>query len=101
MAIAIALSQIVQQEVKAYAGEWTGMDGKPSRFYFLENPDDQVFCVVAPQTGWRKNPEVIVMARVVNGQVVIDIDKTDKPLREALQQAGVPDSQIVIPQQPT
>jgi hypothetical protein len=92
------LDQVLRQEVSAYAGTWTGMDGNPSVFYFVENANDRVYGVLAPQTAWRKRAELIMMARIVNDQVYIDIDKTDKPLRDALLQAGIPSSQIISTQ---
>jgi hypothetical protein len=93
---ATTLSQVLHEQVSADAGEWIGMDGKPSNFYYAENLEDQVYCVLAPQTVWRKRAELIMMARIVNDQIIIDIDKTDKPLSEALRQAGIPDGQIII-----
>ena len=35
------------------------------------------------------------MTRIVNDQIVIDQDKTDKPLIGALIQAGIPHGQII------
>jgi hypothetical protein len=37
-----------------------------------------------------------MMARIVNDQVIIDLDKTSKPLYDALKRAGIPENKIVI-----
>lgn len=94
--IETSLTKILRKEVSAYAGEWLGIDRKPSMFYYVENPDEQIYCVLAPQRAWRKQPELVMMARIVNNQIIIDLDKTDKPLREALQKAGITDDQIIV-----
>jgi sulfur carrier protein ThiS len=39
---------------------------------------------------------VVVLARIVGEQVVIEEDMTDKPLIDALLQRGIPQSQIVL-----
>ena len=94
--IETALINILCKEVTAYAGEWLGMDGKPSMFYYVENPDEQICCVLAQKKAWRNQPELVIVARIVKGQIIIDLDKTDKPLCEALERAGVPNHQIVV-----
>jgi vancomycin permeability regulator SanA len=39
---------------------------------------------------------ISVMARVVGDKVIIDADMTDRPLWEALVQAGIPREQIIL-----
>ena len=41
-------------------------------------------------------PEVVMMTRIVNNHVVIESDRTDRPLEEALIAAGIPRSQIIL-----
>jgi hypothetical protein len=90
-----SLSNLVRQEVSAYAGEAYGVNG-PTRLYFTENPEDLVYCVTAPYDPEYKKGDLVLMARIVNDQVIIDVDKTGKPLRDALRQVGVPDYQIQL-----
>ena len=41
-------------------------------------------------------PHVIIMTRVVDNHVIIESDRTDRPLEEALMAADIPRSQIAI-----
>ena len=51
--------------------------------------------IVVPQK--RQNvPHVLVMTRIEHDQVVIETDRTDRPLEEALMAAGIPRSQIIL-----
>lgn len=51
--------------------------------------------IVVPQK--RQNvPHVLVMTRIEHDQVIIETDRTDRPLEEALMAAGIPRSQIVL-----
>src|SRR5258706_5102108 len=87
------LSNLVRQEVRAYAGEAYGVHG-PTKLYYTENLQDLVYCVTAPYDPAYQKGDLVLMARIVDDQVVIDVDKTGKPLRNALRQVGVPDYQI-------
>ncbi|MHB8625183.1 MAG: element excision factor XisI family protein [Aggregatilineales bacterium] len=89
------LTAILRQEIKKYAVDTITPAGG-SKFYYTENPKEQVFCVTAPHTSAEMYATLIIMARIVEDQIVIDIDKTNKPLSDALQQAGVPGQQIVL-----
>jgi hypothetical protein len=42
------------------------------------------------------DPLIVVAARIVAGKIVIEADRTDKPLVEALTAAGVPREHIVL-----
>jgi hypothetical protein len=88
-----SLNNLVRQEVSAYAGEAYGVNG-PTRLYYTENPQQLVYCVTAPYDPVFRKADLVLMARIVDDQVIIDVDKTGKPLRDALRQAGVPDYQI-------
>ena len=69
--------------------------GQRSRLYYVENPQDQVYAVLAPYDPAYKRADLVIMARIVGDQVIIDIDKTSKPLYEALTSVGISVSQIV------
>jgi hypothetical protein len=64
--------------------------------YFVENSDQRVFAVLSVPTKDPQKTSVVIMARVIDNQVVIESDKTNKPLYEALLQAGVQREQIVL-----
>jgi hypothetical protein len=57
----------------------------------------QVYTVVAIDHPVRREEAgIIVLARVVGDQVVIEEDNTDRPLIDALMQRGIPRSQITL-----
>lgn len=71
--------------------------GLNSRSYLTMNALEQVFAVttISLQQGARI-PFVSLFARLVGETVIIEIDKNDKTLVDALTQAGVPREQIVL-----
>ena len=87
-----ALRDLVRREVKAYSGKAYGPDGL-TKLYYTENLEDLVYCVTAPYAPGRKN-NLVLMTRIVEDQVIIDVDETGNPLRDALRQAGIPHHQI-------
>lgn len=87
------LAEILRQEVSSYATKSYQGD---ERLYFAENIADQVYCVVAPSHPAFGKGDLVLMARIVNDQIIIDTDKTSKPLYEALRSAGISDEQLVI-----
>jgi len=91
-----ALSEIVRQKVSSYATEGYNMAGQHTRLYFVENPQDQVFAVLGPYDPADQKADLVMMARIVGEQVIIDFDKSSKPLVSALKRAGVADDQIVL-----
>ena len=89
------LTQIVQREVADY----NNVIAWKSQSFYLEDVEHQIYMVVdvpKPDHPLVKNPAIIVMARVVDDKVVIDEDKTDRPLYEELMHAGIPRSQIIL-----
>lgn len=64
--------------------------------FFVENAEQHVFAVLSVPTNDPQKTSVVVMARVIDNLVLIESDKTNKPLVEALLQAGVPREQIVL-----
>lgn len=89
------LMQIVRRQVAEYAVELLDQT-YPAKLYYTENSDEQIYCVVAPYDQRLKKADLVLMARIVGDQVIIDIDMNDKPLSEALQQAGVPAEHITL-----
>ena len=93
--VAIQLTEIVRHLVSSYATKGTS-PLRNVQVYYVENLQEQVFSVVAPYNPKHNRPDLVLMARIVNDQVIIDIDKTTVPLFNELKRAGVPESQIVF-----
>ncbi len=83
------------EELAKYAGEELSLSG-PTQLYYVQNLEAQVYAVLSPYHPVFGKTEVVIMARIVNDSIVIDVDKTNKPLHEALWQSGVPDEQITL-----
>jgi hypothetical protein len=64
--------------------------------FFVENAEQHLFAVVSVPINDTQKTSVIVMARVDDNRVLIESDKTNKPLADALLQAGIPREQIVL-----
>jgi hypothetical protein len=79
--------------VEDYArGNWHN-----ARAFRVNDPENQIYAVVVvPDYPRKRIAGMVVMARVVGDVVVIEHDITDKPLFEALMQAGVPRENIVL-----
>jgi hypothetical protein len=89
------LTAIVQQEVQEYAR----VRGWKSKVFYVGDEKQQIYSVVVVPDDdhpFLSNARVNVMARIVNGNVVIDEDLTDRPLYEALEEAGIPREQIIL-----
>jgi hypothetical protein len=86
------LTQIVEREVAKYAGEMLN-----GHAYLTISADRRVFTVVSVGiVRGERITNLSLLARIVGDQVVIEQDDSNKPLAEALQQAGIPRRQIVL-----
>lgn len=93
------LVEPVRDVIRSYATHgYSG--GKPFRLYYVENLQDQVFSLVPPYDPLYERADLVIMARIVNNQVIIDIDKTSVSLYDELKQAGIPENQIIIDSKP-
>ncbi len=92
----VALAETVRDVVTSYATEGYNGAGEPSKLYYVENPDEHIFCVVAPYDPSDQNALLVVMARIINNQVIIDEDNTSVSLYRELVRAGIHEDQIVI-----
>lgn len=90
-----SLVSILRDEIKKYAGSIDTPIG-PSKFYYMENLDDQLFGLIVPHLSTTLPAELLMLAHLENDQIIIDCDSTNKPLADALRQAGIPDAQIVL-----
>lgn len=89
-----SLNEIVREEVRKYAAQ--GRGGNILLFSILDEAH-QTYAVNAVDYPTRKQVAgVVVLARIVGDQVVIEEDATDRPLVDALMQRGIPRSQIVL-----
>lgn len=89
-----SLSKIVRQEVEKYTG---GGRGANIKLFALLDDVNQIYAVNTVGYPERKRPaNVMVLARVMGDSVIIEEDRTDKPLVDALIQAGIPRQQIIL-----
>lgn len=88
----ITLKQILLEELDGYTGE-----GLNDYAYLTTNEVEQIYTIVdiASVRGKRLVGTVLV-ARLVNNQIVIELDQHDKMLVDALKARGVPEAQIVL-----
>jgi hypothetical protein len=85
---------IVREEVRKYAGSGRGAG---LRLFSLLDDEQQHYGVIAmdePRT--HRAAGVVVMARVVEEGVIIEEDRTDKPLVDALLQRGISRRRIML-----
>jgi hypothetical protein len=91
--LAIDLSALLRETVEAYAdGNWLN-----ARVYSVADPQQHIYATIAvPEYPRHQLAGLIVMARLVGDTIIVEHDTTDRPLWEALVQAGIPRSQIVL-----
>jgi hypothetical protein len=90
----VDLVSLVKNEVASY--DTTAYKAKSA---FVADEAQQTYLVVdIPDKDHpaAHDPLVIIMAHVAGNRVIIDVDLTDRPLYEALMQAGIPREQIVL-----
>jgi hypothetical protein len=89
-----ALTQIVREEIRKYAG-----NGRGANIILFPILDDErrAYTVVAVDYPTRDDiAGVVVLARIVGDKVVIEEDTTNKHLVDALLQRGIPRGQIIL-----
>jgi len=86
------VKQILLEELDRYTGE-----GLNDYAYLTTNEAEQIYTIVdiATVRGKRLVGTVLV-ARMVNDRIVIELDQHDKMLVDALKAPGVPETQIVL-----
>jgi len=89
---AATLKGVLLKELEGYTGE-----GLNDSAYLTTNEAEGIYTIVdfATVRGKRLAGTVLVV-RLVGDRVVIELDRHDKPLAEALKARGVPPSQIVL-----
>jgi len=91
--ITATLGEILRQKVADLAGKTITLSGK-SRLYFVENSQEEVYCVVVPHDSAQEKAELVTMARIVDDLIMIELDKTIPTLYDTLLEADIPDEQI-------
>jgi hypothetical protein len=87
-----SLKQIVREIVTGYAGKI--LNGYS---YLTHNDDDTVYTVVDVARSKQQHVSgVSLVVRIVGDKVIIERDQNDKPLVDALTQAGVPRDDIIL-----
>ena len=87
-----SLASIVKEVVFSYAS-----GGLNLKTFALSNEEQGVYSVNVIDWPERHRPAgVVVMARVEGEQVIIEEDLTDRPLIDALVDAGIPKEQIIL-----
>lgn len=86
------LKHILIEEMAKYAGKGLNADS-----YLTRNDAAQLFTVVdiAHVRGKRIIGNVLV-ARIQENRIIIELDRNNKPLNDALKQRGVPETQMVL-----
>jgi hypothetical protein len=86
------LKQIVQKTMEGYAGE--GLGGYA---YLTTNRDNTVFTVIdISEVRGKREVYTSLAVRLVGQHVVVEHDDNNKPLVDALVQAGIPRNQITL-----
>jgi len=85
------LKQILQEEMQKYAGE-----GLNAQSYLTENVEEDLYTVIdiANVRGQRIIGTVLV-ARIQDEKIIIELDRNNKMLVDALLARNVPEGQIV------
>jgi len=87
----IDLQQVVEREVADYVRKSAN-----ATLYCLADKTRQIYATIAVPHTPDVRALVVVMARIQANQVIILTDITDKPLVDALIQAGIPRTQIIL-----
>ena len=86
------LKHILLEELEGYTGK-----GLNDFAYLTANEVEEIYTIVDIATVRDKRLiGTVLVARLVNDQVIIELDRHDKLLVDALTARGVPESQIVL-----
>ena len=86
------LKQILVEETRGYTGE-----GLNAYSYLTENDVEQIYTVIDIATiRGRRLVSTVLIARLLNNQIVIELDHNNKELVDALKARGVPEDQIIL-----
>jgi hypothetical protein len=88
----ITLKKILLEEMQKYAGE-----GLNAYSYLTENEPEQIYTVIDIATiRDRRLVSTVLIARLLDNRIVIELDHNNKELVDALKARGVPADQIIL-----
>lgn len=91
------LKKILVEEMRKYAGE-----GLNAFSYLTENDTEQLYTVVdIANVRGKRIVGTVLVARLQDEKIVIELDHNNKPLVDALTARGVPEAQLVLAYQDT
>lgn len=78
--------------------DWYVSDGFGSRTYSIYNEEHHLYAVVAVDYPIHKrDPMIVVMARIAGDTVIVEEDRTDRSLVNKLIENGVPPEKVIRP----
>ena len=86
------LKHILLEELEGYTGK-----GLNDFAYLTANETEEIYTIVdIARVRDKRLIGTVLVARLANDQVIIELDRHDKLLVDALKARGVPESQIVL-----
>lgn len=87
------VTNIIREEIAWYAGS-----GRGANIILFPVLDDEhkTYSVISLDYPERTGSGIVVLARIIGNQVIIEVDNTDRSLAQSLLQRGIPRSQIVL-----
>lgn len=87
------LSAVIKEEMAWFDGG----GNEHVLLYSLANDERKIYAVTAVHTPVRTHPaKIVVQARIIEDNIVIDEDNTDRPLYQSLMERGIPREQIIL-----
>jgi len=90
------LTDTVRSVVSSYATHGYNGNGEPSKLYYLENTQEQVFSIIGPYDPAIRQAHLILMVRITDDKIIVDEDNTGSSLFDELIHAGIPEKQIAL-----
>lgn len=86
------LKQILLEEMQKYAGE-----GLNARSYLMENDVEQVYTIVdIARVRGKRIIGTVLLARLHDNKIIIELDHNNKLLADALIARGIPEEKLVL-----
>lgn len=88
------LAQILREEVNWYeaSGEGAGL-----RLFAVNDEERKIYAVNAIHLPRERHTSgIVVLARIVDDKIVIEEDRTDRPLVKHLMERGIPREKIIL-----
>jgi hypothetical protein len=88
----INIADIIEHEINEYVGPLY----KGTLYPIFDHSSNVYSLLAVPHYPKAFQPGVILLARIVGDKVILDVDTTDRPLVNALVEAGIPREKIVL-----